>query len=458
MQVDRINFRDWIDTPEAWFMTAQEREEWNKAVSFDAAQKFIADYEARRGPQFAADIQKRAAFADQHFSTNSIKGSKTEMGRVWMILGSPNQEKRAARGGSVQSAGGPLMGSNSSIEQAAFQRTTWVYKKDRLPAGLGTAEMTVTFQTDVNRGFQTIENPGLIEPYLKRAGAYYGEKLIAEASHTQKPAAAPPASATAAAATTGPSPLWQLPEKLDGVTVSGGAFISPTENPFFAVDFYVPKSAAAFNGVGSVVVAAALKDAGGAEVNTANVTLPLNAYDASGDRYVDRSFPLAPGKYTGAFALYAPEGTTLLAKTQRDFEVTAANASGVSPVMLSSHVDTLEKQEAFDPFTFVDTKYAVKGDSRFHAADNITAFTIVSNPSAQPEMTMSMTVMKDGKKFDKTPPDPVPLTQTGPHTYLIAAQFPPKAFPPGHYLLQLDLNDTKAAKKYTTKGEFDVVP
>ena len=446
LTLDPMNFRDWIDTPEAWFMTPQEREQWNQATSFPAAQAFVAGYEARRGPAFRQWIGERIAFADKHFSTNSIKGSQTPQGRVWIILGSPNVE-RSDHGATTDSSPGPL----GAMEAKAFLRTQWFYKSDRLPKELGVPNLTVIFQTDKQRGYETIENPGLVEPYLVRAAAFVGERLLAEAARTQKPAA--PVAVAAA-----PNPLWQLPEKLDGLTVTGGAFISPTDKPFFAVDFYIPKSAAAFNGIDKIVFAAALKDASGAEVHPANVTLALNAYDASGDRYVDRSFPLGPGKYTGVFALYAADGTTLLAKTERAFEVAPADAGGVSPVMLSSHIDTLDKQEAFDPFTFVATKYAIKGDGRFRAADTITAFTIVSSPSAAPEMTMSMLVTKDGKKFDKTPPDPVPLTQTGPHTYLIAAQFPPKAFPPGHYALQLDLNDTKAATKYTTKGEFDVLP
>jgi GWxTD domain-containing protein len=433
-----MNFRDWIDTPEAWFMTAQEREQWKQATSFPAAQKFVAEYETRRGPAFRQWIRDRVAFADKHFSTTSIQGSQTPKGRVWIILGSPNVE-RSDHGAPTAGSPGPL----GAIEANAFLRTQWFYKSDRLPKELGVPNLTVIFQTDKQRGYETIENPGLVEPYLVRAAAFVGERMLAEAARMSTPAA---------------NPLWQLPEELHGVSVTGGAFISPTDKPFLAVDFYIPKSAAAFNGIDKVVVAAALKDSNGAEVSTPGVTLPLHAYDATGDRYVDRSFPLDAGKYTAALALYGPDGTTLLTKTQREFEVAPADAAGISPVMLSSHVETLQKQEAFDPFTFVATKYAIRGDGRFRGSDTITAFTIISSHATRPQMTMSMTVLKDGGKFDKTPPDPVPLTQTGPHTYLVAVQFPAKAFPPGHYSLQLDFNDTNAAKKYTTKGEFDVVP
>ena len=65
------------------------------------------------------------------------------------------------------------------------------------PGYLKVPELTVKFQTDVRRGYETIENPGLIEPYLKKAAAYLQSTFKGAPG---VPAAASVAKAAAAAA------------------------------------------------------------------------------------------------------------------------------------------------------------------------------------------------------------------------------------------------------------------
>jgi hypothetical protein len=108
----------------------------------------------------------------------------------------------------------------------------------------------------------------------------------------------------------------------------------------------------------------------------------------------------------------------------------------------------------------------VKGDRRFHAADKIGFFTTVANPTAtpNPSMTMKMKVSVNGKVVDAGSWMPVELTQTGPHTFLLATQFEPNSLSPGHYTIDLQLRDMKAdktteayTKGFGSKAEFDVV-
>ena len=191
----------------------------------------------------------------------------------------------------------------------------------------------------------------------------------------------------------------------------------------------------------------------------------LQAYGDSGDRYVDRSVALPPGKYEGMFALFTPEGTTMLASRRVQFSVPEKSAARASAVLLTSQINELEKQGSLDPFTFVATKYAVKGNRRFRPAEKIGLFTVVANPAGDPKpsMTMKMIVSKDGKVVDRTPPEPAPLTQTGPHTWLIGTQFDANTFKPGHYSIEVQLRDMNAdkaseayAKGYVSTTEFDV--
>jgi len=208
-----------------------------------------------------------------------------------------------------------------------------------------------------------------------------------------------------------------------------------------------------------------VKNEQGAVVANLREQAELAPYGDSGDRYVDRSVALPPGKYEGVFALFAPDGTTMLASRRASFSVPEKTAVTASPVLLTSQIKELEKQFPLDPFTFVATKYAVKGSRRFRPTEKIGLFTVVTNPAGdpQPSMTLKMTVSKDGKVIDHTPPEPAPLTQTGPHTWLIGTQFDPNTFKPGHYAIEVQLRDMKAdkasaayTKGYVSTAEFDV--
>jgi len=137
----------------------------------------------------------------------------------------------------------------------------------------------------------------------------------------------------------------------------------------------------------------------------------------------------------------------------------------VSQLLPSAQVESFEKQFELDPFTFVATKYAVKGDHRFTAKDKISFFTVVSNPAGDqnPQLTMSVKILRDGKVIHRLPAEPAALTQTGPHTFLVGPAFDPGTFEPGQYTIEVQLKDLNAPKEadgsiksYTTRADFKV--
>lgn len=452
---------NWIKSPEAYFATADELAKWKKEVATaQDAQKFIDEYfRVRGGEPFKKDLRARIAFADSKFGLAKVPGSRTAMGRVWILLSSPNETK------SIRTAAGGTLNDNS-VEAAARVTYTWVYKKERLPAELGLAELRVDFNTDVSRGFQEIENPGTVEPYLKRAVAHFTAKFAAAAAAvptapTRSPQVATPAKPSAAT----PSPVWNITPALNGAIYTADAFLSPREEPLYAVSFYIPGDAAPFKDAKSVLAVSAIRDASGSEVVAKRDPVELAQYDDAGNRYVDRSFALAPGKYEGTFALYSTDGAMLLASHRENFEVPAATAPRVSKLLLTSHVDTLETQDPLDPFTFVAQKYAVRGDRRFRASDRISLFTIVANPigSPSPQLMQKLTFARDGKTVEKMPLAPAQPMQTGPNTFLIGAAFEPNTFKPGHYTVEMQVRDFNApegselrTKGYLLSAEFDV--
>ena len=455
------NYLQWGDSPEAYFFTTQERGQWDTILSKEEADKFIEKYWARHGEAFHQDLLARIAAADKYFGIADRKGSMTERGRVFIILGSPTREQTTRNsvqgGGFATGPGGP-----NSIDRQAIVYRTWTYKKDRLPADLAVPELTINFQTDVQRGYETIENPGIIEPDLKRYADWYMAKLgtpqQAPASTPQVPAPAPAPSPAAAASVD--AALWTATANLHGAYFTGDPFVSPTEKTFYAYSFYLPQSVATLAGTKDVVLVGSIRDASGTQVATFRNPATPASYDETGDRYADGAVELAPGKYSGVFALYTSDGSTLLANARSDFDVPAADAARVSRPFLTSHIDTLDKQGVFDPWTFVAMKYAVKGNSTFRKSDAIGWFTYIANPTANPnpQMTMRMKVSRDGKVVDQSPTMPAELQQTGPHTYLLATRFDPNTLQPGKYSLELTLKDQNAKKDYVQTVDFTVAP
>jgi GWxTD domain-containing protein len=443
------SFLDWGDSPQAYFLTFVERVEWARVLSKDQANQFIAEYWARHGEAFRAELQKRIVAADKYFGLPERRGSETEKGRVFIILGSPNREntiRQSSRGGGFSTGGSTGLAGPNSLEQGALVVTEWQYKADRLPKELDVPELVVRFQTDISRGEQVIENPGLVDPYLKRAADHYVSRFAAVPLHVA-------------------NTIWSSAAALNGAYFTGEPFISPTEKSFYAYSFYLPQSVGAFAGANEVLVIGSIKNASGSEVAKIRQPATPARYDATGDRYADGSVELPAGAYSGAFGLYSSDGATLLASSRTDFNVPEPTATRVSRTLLTSHVETLDKQTPFDPFTFVAMKYAVKGNRRFQKSDKIGYFTFIANPSVNPNpsMIMRMKVSKNGRVIDTTPPVPAELTQTGPHTWLLATQFEPNSFRVGHYLLEVQLRDMNAPKTsdayikgYVAVTEFDV--
>ena len=455
------NYLEWGESAEAYFMTPDERLEWNRVLSKDQADGFIAAYWAKRTDAFRKDITARIAAADKYFALGERPGSMTDKGRVFILLGAPTREHSirttSAQGGSPTGSTG-----TNSLERSALVVTEWTYQSDRLPKELGVPELLVRFQTDMLRGYQTIENPGLVEPYLSRVAGWHSE-------HGMRATTAPPApseiKAATGAAPAAPNAIWSSTAAMNGAYFTGDSFISPTEKPFYAYSFYLPKSVVSLAGAKDVVLVGSVRNAAGEEV--ANVRQPLTPapYDESGDRYADGAVQLPPGKYSGAFGVYTADGATLLASARADFDVLDPTAARVTQPYLTSHIDTLDKQTPFDPFTFIAMKYAVKGNKTFRSSDSIGYFTFIANPVATPtpSMTMRMKVSRDGKVIDTTPTMPADLQQSGPHTYVLATRFDPNTLRPGHYALELTLRDMNAPKDssaykkgYVSTTEFDV--
>jgi len=450
------NFKDWIRSPEAYYATPEERQEWARIGTAQDAEKFKQAYWTKRGDAFHRDVQRRIEFAESKFSLGKLRGSKSARGRVWMILGAPSKENvmRTTLSGSQQI--GVLQ---THIDENAKVRTEWIYRSDRLPKELGVPELKVVFITDMSRGFEGIDNPAAVEPYLKRAAAHYSNL-----GHLPSFGASAPASVPEPALPPGDL-LWNSDSDPNGAGFTSGVFHGIDQKPYLAFQFYLPGDLDRFKTLNEAVFVGLVKDSGGKEVVAVRERIQFKGTGHAGDRYLEKSIVLEPGKYTGVLALFNPETGLPLTRKRVEFELAPpeANLQLSSPVMTADIVLMPDEVRAYDPFVFSGTKYVPKGNQRFRADEKVGYFVVLSKPIANPDtsVTLRMTVYKDGQPFARTSPDPAVLVQVGPESYLNANAFDAGTFPPGKYKLILQYRDMKDDSETGKRGlaattEFEV--
>ena len=104
------DYKKWPTTPEAYFLTVQEREEWAKLSDDNAAEEFVMRYFERRSPAFREELLRRIELADKTFTTSRKRGSETLRGKLLILLGPPHRLERAgsaeiiARGDQIEPA------------------------------------------------------------------------------------------------------------------------------------------------------------------------------------------------------------------------------------------------------------------------------------------------------------------------------------------------------------------
>lgn len=85
--------RDWYMSPQSYFMTKAERRQWAGIRTDEDAQRFVDQFLAKRGPNFADEVASRAEHADQYLTLGKTPGSKTLRGKLVILFGPPSDLK-----------------------------------------------------------------------------------------------------------------------------------------------------------------------------------------------------------------------------------------------------------------------------------------------------------------------------------------------------------------------------
>ena len=195
-------YKNWDKTPEAYFLTNPERDQWKKVKTDQEAQNFILDYKTKRGPDFEKMLTERMAVADKYFSSGETKGSETLRGKVIIVFGPPSgidQSKGGGggiaadpnaqgvgggkSGGLTMSSGGasPIGSSPAAPTRVQYPTMTFIYDAEHAPKAIGKP-----FKAEVNMVTTTYQEPA--DPNDMNAKF----ESVAEASlHPEPPKEAP---------------------------------------------------------------------------------------------------------------------------------------------------------------------------------------------------------------------------------------------------------------------------
>jgi GWxTD domain-containing protein len=149
---------EWGKGPVQYLMTDEERRAWDKASDPASRSEVVTHFWAARDPspdtpanEFRTEFERRVAFADATLGDGERRGSLTDRGRVFLLLGPPTWlgrgPLRAAEDASDVRPDTP----GKVLDTQANYRETWHYRRDRLPSQVPFQQVDFIFVT--RRGY-----------------------------------------------------------------------------------------------------------------------------------------------------------------------------------------------------------------------------------------------------------------------------------------------------------------
>ena len=507
-------YKEWDEGPVQFLMTGEEKRDWRNVKTDSAAEEFIALFWARRDPtpgteknEFREIFDQRVAFADERYTVGRIKGSLSDRGKTVILFGVPTRVARTGR-----SSGPALIGSEDSNASDTIPTETWIWEPraedfklaEECEAGtadvmecrslalsktiapfLGQREMQIVFmdqnrtndwrlsrspRTDVKKATSQVQEYYLFQPDLEAVPSY-GASPAAAATTTTVSIPASEIQVSTSFRTPALESAWKEFRALEkspyeNVYVSYSHFITPEGEYYVPVQLYMPPN--------DVVVADRSMSFFGVIENAAGDIVavyeePVQVASSRNDVYVDRSLMIQPGEYIGTFGLAVDGKPVTIARTDLKLEPITADASRVSPLILSNNIFPLtEAQAPTDPFAFGGVKVVPKGDRTFQKSDELWYFFELMNPgldeAGNPKVQVGVNLV--GKLADgKTKKYALPLSDAQPQAlkgvpghYAIGNAIALETFAPGEYTIDVKIIDTVAKKTYNLKESFRVVP
>jgi len=171
---------DWSKSPEAYFLTSEERREWAQLKSRESRADFIERYWLKRDPspgtaknEFQDLVRQRIQTADAKYPIGKKPGSRASQGYAFIVFGTPARVQQSHQAPLERPKNEEFGVSPSAVGLTEGNETTitWYYDKERTPKlldNLNVPSLQITFVIEPNRPRDDLQNPGLVHEYNEK--------------------------------------------------------------------------------------------------------------------------------------------------------------------------------------------------------------------------------------------------------------------------------------------------
>jgi GWxTD domain-containing protein len=440
--------KKWLDQVRPLILPEEEKvfRELKDKSERDEFQKI---FWARRDPdletpanEFRTEYEKTVADVDTRFRVAGKPGSATDCGRVYILLGVPDDVKRDAGAGAA---------SPRSPE-------TWIYRdRPGMKFKDGQAQIMFDAECALPQGVRLAEQMNRVaEGKIANPNIDYRKgtdgRLVKAADQLPKPS---PGTA-----------LLKAPRQDFPVSAQSKMFLrSPGGTSYVAGLVRGDAAGLSVQDTGGkktvkVVVAAQAVDESGKPAATTEREMvadvgPDNSFVAS------YGMALKPGSYTlnvGALDPAGHKGSVASTPLKMpDFGTDELTVSELMVLQDVQDVPSVSPEDPFGAFALGNTRVLPRFGNVFSPSESIMLLSVaynakVDDATGKASVTAGFTISKDGKPVaqaqDQSYDSPTPIPAVGP--------VPLDKYEPGKYLARLKIRDNVAQKDYTREAEFEI--
>jgi GWxTD domain-containing protein len=187
---------EWVDSPVRFLLSEGERRSYRSLANDDLRRQFVSDFWRKLDPrpetplnELQEEFYRRVQYADLNFSTEKTRGSLSEEGQVFLVLGPPSYTGRMIVRDSTD-----LMGfMNATVVETVPYKGTfvrvrtsrgetsdvptvkdgyediWYYRGERIPKGIPFNELKFEFLTKTGYGTAVLQKDPRLLDALDRA-------------------------------------------------------------------------------------------------------------------------------------------------------------------------------------------------------------------------------------------------------------------------------------------------
>ena len=451
---------DWSKSPEAYFLTSQEKQEWQGLRSRESRVEFIDRYWLKRDPspatpanEFRDLVRNRIRTADARYRIEKTPGSRTAQGFVFIVFGTPArvQEQRAVGPESPRAPAAGAPNNPVGLIEGTEHVFTWLYERDRTPRvleALGIPTLSISIVVEPQRHRDELQKPGLVNEYRERLA----RKTIVNPDLVPAPSA-PVAAAIAAAPVSAMLPLSPAVRAILEKATPQSALEDGKRPIFGSAVLWGDRSAPETltwvyfpgkeGGAEKMNFHALVRpEEGGPEVLagtqpvSASTSLPM----AKPGRVAMRRLDLAPGNYSAALAV-TDEKDRPLASTTIPLRVPALEKElAVSSLLLSAGIAPIEKGGE-GSFVFGTVEVLPRADAEFSRSESLWYFVQLANVDDAEKVTQELQLRRGAQMIASQPASPAKLQELAPGRYAFGYEIPLTGLAPGSYMLYVTVRD-----------------